>query len=78
MGPAEFGYAPAERPGELLAEVLRAYGENPNYLKTVAPEIAERIRGFVNANPRLNRWIQFNSIGGMGLAATGNRQDGDQ
>lgn len=35
---------------------------DPNYIKTVAPKTAARIREFVNSNPRLNKVIQFNGV----------------
>jgi hypothetical protein len=44
-----------------MAEAIRAYMTNPNYIKTVAPKTAARIQEHVNSNPRLNRTIQFNS-----------------
>jgi 2,3-bisphosphoglycerate-independent phosphoglycerate mutase len=52
-------YGPDAR-AELMAEAIRAYLENPNYLKTEAPNVAARIRAAVNTNPNLNRIIQFN------------------
>ena len=45
---------------EYIAEAIRAYLTNPNYLKTAAPRTAAAIRAAVNPNPRLNRIIQFN------------------
>ena len=54
---------------------MRAYMTDPNYMKTVAPKTAARIREFVNPNPRLNKTIQFNSLLapalGSGLLAYG-------
>ena len=38
---------------------------DPNYLQTVAPKTAAAIRAAVNANPRLSRIIQFNTVGGL-------------
>lgn len=46
-----------------MAEAIRAYLANPNYLKTVAPDVAARIRSSVNANPELSPHIQFNANG---------------
>jgi hypothetical protein len=69
MGPEHAGYPAEEVPGELIAEAIRAYLQNPNYLKTAAPKTAAAIRKAVNGNPELNRWIQFNSLAGLGLAA---------
>jgi len=49
-----------EADAELMAEAIRAYMQNPNYIKTVAPGVARRIRDFVNPNPRIRDIIQFN------------------
>ncbi|MGA2289865.1 hypothetical protein [Bradyrhizobium sp.] len=65
-GPQHLGYGKEEAPRELMAEAIRAYMVNPNYIKTVAPQTAARIRQYVNANPALNRTIQFNA-GGLPL-----------
>jgi len=56
-----------------MAEAIRAYLQNPNYLKTVAPETARRIRTAVNGNDMFKRWIQFNTAAGLavGGAAAG-------
>jgi len=59
-------YAPSEWDSERMAEAIRAYLQDPNYIKTVAPKLAARIREYVNANPNLNKVIQFNSMGGLG------------
>jgi hypothetical protein len=61
--PQNWGYGPAEAPRELMAEAIRAYMADPNYLKTVAPNAAARIRAAVNGHPRLSRIIQFNTVG---------------
>jgi hypothetical protein len=60
--PEDFGYPPEEVPREYIVEAIRAYMADPNYLKTVAPETARAIRAPVNANPRLSKIIQFNSL----------------
>ena len=81
MGPQNLGYAPAEVPREQMAEAIRAYLTNPNYLKTVAPRTAAAIRDAVNTNPRLSNVIQFNSAGGLAgggaAAVAGGRQPAD-
>ena len=41
---------------------MRAYLTDPNYLKTVAPDTAKRIRQFVNDHPQLRHIIQFNAV----------------
>lgn len=60
-GPQHVGYRPDEVPAELMAEAVRAYMTDPNYIKSVAPKTAARIRAAVNADPRLNKAIQFNT-----------------
>jgi hypothetical protein len=61
-GPKHIGYGEEEVPRELMAEAIRAYMTDPNYIKTVAPKTAGRIREYVNSNPRLNQTIQFNGV----------------
>lgn len=68
-GPQHFGYSGGDVPKELMAEAVRAYMADPNYLKTVAPETAKRIRSHVNSHPTLSKIIQFNALGGLGLFA---------
>lgn len=70
MTPQGMGYKGDDVDRELIAEAIRAYMRDPNYIKTVAPKTAARIREYVNANPNLNKVIQFNSMGG-GVAAAG-------
>lgn len=61
FSPASLNYAPEKWNAEFLSEALRAYMADPNYMKTVAPTVAQRIREHVNPNPELNGLIQFNS-----------------
>lgn len=70
-----FGYTADQAPSELMAEAIRAYMADPNYLKTVAPKTSAAIRAAVNGNPKLAPIIQFNSMapwlagaGGAGAA----------
>jgi hypothetical protein len=70
-GPQHQGYSTEQQPRELMAEAIRAYMADPNYLKTVAPKTAARIRGAVNANPRIAPFIQFNELLGLGATAAG-------
>jgi hypothetical protein len=63
--PKDMKYSKSESPFELVAEAIRAYLTNPNYLKTVAPNTAASIRAMVNSHPQLSKWIQFNSLGGL-------------
>lgn len=74
MTPKGQGYAANQIDAELMAEAVRAYMRDPNYLKTVAPNTAKRIREYANANPNLNKTIQFNSLApaaGAGLLGAG-------
>jgi hypothetical protein len=48
-----------------MAEAIRAYMVDPNYLKTVAPKVAAAIREAVNSHPTLSKIIQFNSLAAM-------------
>jgi hypothetical protein len=63
--PKSLGYEGAEIPREYVAEAIRAYQTNPNYIKSVAPRVAARIRQYVNSHPELSKIIQFNTIGGF-------------
>jgi hypothetical protein len=72
--PAERGYNAEAAPREMMAEAVRAYMTDPNYLKSVAPQTANVIRSTVNTHPTLSRYVQFNSlapIAGVGLAGAG-------
>jgi hypothetical protein len=63
IAPEDFGYQGADVFDEYMAEAVRAYIANPNYIKSVAPMTAEAIRRAVKSNPRLRRIIQFNASG---------------
>lgn len=82
-GPENYGYDLENTPRELMAEAIRSYMENPNYIKTVAPNVAAQIRAHVNANPNINKVIQFNAQGpgsallGAGMRATQSLQKND-
>jgi hypothetical protein len=56
-GPQHHRYRGEDVLRELMAEAIKAYLTDPNYIKTVAPKTAARIREAVNANPRLSRHI---------------------
>ena len=77
LGPGLFGYTDKEAPGELMAEAIRAYMADPAYIKTVAPELAAKIRKAVNSNPALNRIVQFNTAAGAGLLGAGLLRQGE-
>ena len=59
--PEDFGYSTRHVPLELTAEAVRAYMLDPNYMKTVAPDLAEAIRAKVNSG-NLRKTIQFNAV----------------
>jgi len=58
--PEDRGFTGAAVAREYIAEAIRAYLTDPNYMKTVAPRTAAAIRAAVNPNPRVNTLIQFN------------------
>ncbi len=60
FGPEQRACYGGDARAELMAEAIHAYLQDPNYLKTVAPNVAARIRHAVNTNPNLNQIIQFN------------------
>jgi len=60
FGPEQRGCFGADARAELMAEAIRAYMHDPNYLKSVAPNVAARIRAAVNTHPELSKIIQFN------------------
>lgn len=64
--PKHMGYSTAEAPREMMAEAIRAYMIDPNYLKSVAPKTAARIREHINTNPRVSRVVQFNTLAPIG------------
>src|SRR5262249_19701760 len=64
-GPQHFGYGEADVPKELMADAIRAYLADPNYLKTVAPKTAARIREWANPRPTLSK-IDDRSRSGFG------------
>jgi hypothetical protein len=68
--PENDGYRGKDIDREYIAEAIRAYLQDPNYLKSVAPKTAARIRAAVNSNQNLNKVIQFNQAGApIGLSA---------
>lgn len=70
--PEQMGYKKGiEADRELMAEAVRAYMANPNYMKTVAPKTAARIRAYVNDHKDLKHIIQFNSAVGTAGGAAG-------
>ena len=67
--PQDFGYKGEMVERERMAEAVRAYMVDPNYLKTVAPKTAARIRQFVADSPDLTNIIQFNGLAAGGALA---------
>ena len=56
------GYTGDDVPRELMAEAIRIYMADPNYLKIAAPKTAKAIRRAVNGIPAVNRILQFNNV----------------
>lgn len=82
FGPEQHGYSGERVKHELMAEAVRAYMHDPNYLKSVAPRTAAAIRAAVNPHPGISKIIQFNSLAPLGLgvgatAMTAQGQDGE-
>lgn len=61
--PTDFKYRGDDIRSELIAEAIRAYKADPNYIKSVAPNTAKQIQSFVNGHPEISKIIQFNSLG---------------
>jgi hypothetical protein len=59
--PEDFGYTGEDVAREYMAEAIRAYLWDPNYIKTVAPNTAAAIRAAVRKNLWLAKIIRFNS-----------------
>lgn len=64
IDPKVYGYTSEEAPREMIAESLRAYLTNPNYIKSVAPDLAAKLRKIVNTHPKLSKVVQLNSLAG--------------
>lgn len=60
--PKTFGYGPDKEGAELMAEAIRAYLTDPNYIKSKYPKVAERIRDHINTHPELSKVVHFNSV----------------
>ncbi len=69
--PQAAGYKGSDVDREYVAEAIRAYMIDPNYMKTVAPNTAAAIRGAVNSNARIADTLQFNSLAPFLLTASG-------
>jgi hypothetical protein len=69
--PQDFGYlTDVDIRGELWAEAFRAYFTNPNYIKSVAPDVAAFLRQKVNEHPWLSNFLRFNAIPPVAVGAT--------
>jgi hypothetical protein len=76
--PESFGYRGGDVRSELVAEAIRAYMADPNYLKSVAPKTAGAIRKAANEHEQVRRAIEFNAVGipvGIGVAG-GSEKEG--
>lgn len=62
IDPSFFGYKKPEFREEYWAEALRQYMVAPDTMKAKYPEIAARIREYVNSNPKIMDLLQFNSL----------------
>lgn len=76
--PKDLEYKPHEGRGELMAEAVRGYLQNPNWIKEMAPDTAKAIRKAVNSNPSLNNWIQFNTLAAMAGGMGASNMSGDE
>ncbi len=83
MTPHMMGYEGDDIPREYMAEAIRAYMADPNYIKLVAPRTAKAIRLAVNRNPAVNHMLQFNTVPwaaalpGAAVAAIAGAKSGD-
>jgi hypothetical protein len=77
FGPEQNKYKGADVPRELMAEAVRAYVTDPNSIKTLYPEVAKRIREYVNRHPELSKIVQFNSVAGLLGAAAASAPGGE-
>ena len=68
LQPKDFRYKAKELDAEYMAEAIRAYMSDPNWIKTVAPNTAKRIREYVNSNQKLNQVVHFNALAPVGVA----------
>lgn len=68
LSPENHGYNSNHNPHELLAEFFATASRDPDYVKTVAPEAYEWMAEQLDADPKLRKVVQMNSVGG-GLAA---------
>lgn len=65
--PAVDKYAPDKHRDEMWAEAIRLYMIDPNTIKTIAPNVAAKIRAHFNGREGFKNIVQFNSL----LGATG-------
>src|SRR5262249_57420998 len=61
MTPQRLGYDRENVPREYMAEAIRAYMTDPNYLKTVAPKTAAANPSAVNPPPTLSNILPFHA-----------------
>jgi len=71
FSPTDRGYPKSKVNEERWAEAFRAYLTDPNYIKTVAPNVAVYVREAWNSNPELARILHLNSLGPLAAAGAG-------
>lgn len=69
--PQHSGYKGDDIPREYMAEAIRQYMAAPDTMKAKFPNTAKAIRKWVNENPRLMNFIQFNSMAGAAYGLGG-------
>ncbi len=77
LKPQHVGYKGDDIKRELMTEAIRAYLTNPNYLKTVAPKTAARIREYANTNPKISKFVQFNALTPLGLGVATSQDESE-
>jgi len=77
LKPQHIGYKGDGIKRELMTEAIRAYLTNPNYLKTVAPKTAARIREYANTNPKISKFVQFNALTPLGLGVAASQDESE-
>jgi hypothetical protein len=76
--PINDGYNAQEAPHELLTEGIRAYLTNPNYIKTIAPNLAGALRYLITNHDFLRKLVRFNSLVPFGWLATSGASDSER
>ena len=70
VSPETYGYTRAvDIDNEYWAEALRAYLQNPNYIKSRSPQLAKQLREMVEKSPVFRRVLQLNSAAPAAVGA---------